>query len=168
MSANVHRYALSVSRCRHCPRNVDERSADHRGNDQGLSGVDPETLDKADVVIEGVDVDRIEVLPDGRVRYWYGDDGDRLPYGPVQIELVTSAIQDRAGNGNAELAISINHAFDSCGWQNVAMPVDTTGDDIVASRDVLVVINEINRRPANDRGSHLASSSANHRRVLLA
>lgn len=115
-------------------------------DDAGQAGVNLETLDPSDVLIDGVDVDRIEVLSSGRVRYWYGDDGDVLPYGPVDVRFAANVVEDLAGNANGLWERQLNHALLSCGWQNVQQPVDTTGDEIVSSMDVLVVINEINRR----------------------
>src|SRR5205823_3962651 len=69
--------------------------------DAGAAGLDTSTFDTADITIPVVDVDRIQDLGSGRVRYIYNDDGDTLPSGTVNVTLVAGQVTDLVGNGNA-------------------------------------------------------------------
>ncbi len=68
--------------------------------DSGPAGLDPASIDVNDVSLPGVDVDRVENLGGGLVRYWYNDDGDSLPDGTIEVTLRAGEIRDLAGNSN--------------------------------------------------------------------
>ncbi len=85
------------------PTSADAGYVDVRWSDADGVGIDPASLDAADVTIASpaaVTVDRAEVLPD-RVRYWYDDDGDALAEGAVTVTFVAGEVADLAGNANA-------------------------------------------------------------------
>ena len=89
--------------------------------DAGESGFDLASLDKDDVRITGVSIDRFTVLPSGAVRYWYGDDGDKLAKGAITVTAVRGATTDKLGNASEPLSA----AFDFEPPQKV--PVESTG-----------------------------------------
>ncbi len=71
---------------------------DVRWSDEGPAGLDAASVDERDLTITGVTVERVEHLGGGLVRYWYGDDGQTLPVGEIQVQLVPGAVRDQAGN----------------------------------------------------------------------
>jgi hypothetical protein len=89
--------------------------------DAGEAGFDPASLDKDDVRITGVSIDRFTVLPSGAVRYWYGDDGDKLAKGAITVTAARGATTDKLGNVSEPL----NASFDFEPPQRV--PVESTG-----------------------------------------
>ncbi len=79
--------------------NQDLGYVDIQWTDTGLAGLDPATFDKDDVTITGVEVDHVQIIGDGVVRYWY--DGSALADGVVEVNVVADAVADLAGNRNA-------------------------------------------------------------------
>ncbi len=79
--------------------NQDLGYVDIQWTDAGLAGLDSATFDKGDVTITGVDVDHVQIIGDGAVRYWY--DGSALADGVVEVNVVADAVADLAGNRNA-------------------------------------------------------------------
>ncbi len=123
--------------------------------DSGRSGTDVNGFDVSDVTISGVDIDRVEQLDGGKVRYWYSDDGDRLPYGPVRVVLPSGAITDRAGNASLASSGLLRHLARGCAWQNPVERVDTDANGFTTPRDALVVIYELNNPVFMDRSAQL-------------
>ena len=105
------------------------------------------TLDVNDLLVPGVTVDRVEALPNGNVRYWYNDDGQKLPLGQVSVSPQTGQVADQAGNTNAAAsAFSFLRFKAACPWQNEEVRYDANFDTFVTPQDALVIINELNRR----------------------
>jgi hypothetical protein len=73
-----------------------------------VSGVDASTFGTDDITITGVTVDRLTVLPNNTVRYFYGDDGDSLPGGAVQVRRVGGQVRDFAGNQSSDQISNFN------------------------------------------------------------
>ncbi|MHB8956711.1 MAG: putative Ig domain-containing protein [Pirellulaceae bacterium] len=71
-----------------------------RWNDEGLAGLDATSFDARNVTITGVTVERAEYLGGGQVRYWYGEGGQVLPGGDIQVRLVPGTVKDKVGNAN--------------------------------------------------------------------
>ena len=120
------------------------------------SGLDKATIDVTDAVIPGVDVDRIEVLAGNRVRYHYADDGDRLPYGPITVQLVDAAIRDWAENPSPAATFSYARIESTCRWHNAPVPTDVTHNGQTSALDALRVINELSRRTGQGIDTSLA------------
>ena len=68
--------------------------------DTGAAGLDVTTYSLSDVAVTGVTIDRMEVVGDQRVRYWYTDDGDALSTNSVTVMQIAGEVADRAGNIN--------------------------------------------------------------------
>ena len=68
--------------------------------DVGDAGLDASSFDPNDVTVTGVTVDRAEHLGNGLVRYWYRDDGDKLPDGSIRVEQQSGQVRDKATNQN--------------------------------------------------------------------
>ncbi|WP_372899257.1 Ig-like domain-containing protein, partial [Stieleria sp.] len=88
--------------------NSDTGYVDVLWNDLGAAGLDPDSIDPSDVTVTGVTVARVETLVSGATRYWYGDNGDMLPEGTINVVLVGDAVSDRAGNRSASLTQSFS------------------------------------------------------------
>ena len=71
-----------------------------------MSGVDASSFDVADITVTDVSIDRIEVVGNNLVRYWYSDDGDELAGGTVVVSAVADQVLDLAGNANAAFTSS--------------------------------------------------------------
>ncbi len=79
---------------------ADAGSIDIRWDDGNGAGVDPASVNTRNLAITGVTIDRVVMLEPGLYRYVYGDDGDRLPRGSVEVVTASdpnSAVRDRAG-----------------------------------------------------------------------
>ena len=87
--------------------NSDTGYVDVQWTDRGLAGLDATSFGTDDVTVSGVDIDRVEDLGGGKVRYWYNDDGDSLAQGLVDVGIVPASVKDLAGNVNA----GSQHAF---------------------------------------------------------
>jgi len=116
--------------------------------DNGASGLDPSSFDRSDIQVTGVTVDRIEVLPAGRVRYWYSDDGNTIPHGLVRVTQVAGQVRDRAGNGLAAKTDEFSRLRTTCPWNNPLMNVDVDRDGVIAPIDLLLIINRLNEQGA--------------------
>lgn len=125
-------------------------------SDGTASGIDDATVDTTDVVVDGVDIDRVERLGNGRVRYHYADDGDELGYGPIQIRLADEAIRDIAGNPSSGVVTTFSRVDAQCAWHNAAFPTDVSHNGTTTAIDALRVINELHRRSVDGRGPELA------------
>lgn len=62
------------------------------------------------LTIVGVDIDRVELLGGDLVRYYYGDDGDQLSSGSIEVTLVAGAVADLAGNLSMETVSTFVYA----------------------------------------------------------
>jgi hypothetical protein len=93
-------------------------------------------------------VDRVEDIGGGRVRYWYSDDGQALPYGRINVIQLAGAVNDRAGNGNATHSDEFARLQIACTWTNPVLHTDVTNDGFAVPTDALVIINALNARGA--------------------
>ena len=80
--------------------NQDRGFVDIQWTDSGPSGLDSTTVDITDVTISDVSVDRVELLQNNVIRYWYGEDGDELSDGDITVNLIAESVLDTAGNAN--------------------------------------------------------------------
>jgi hypothetical protein len=125
-------------------------------DDFSPAGLDETSYGTGDVQVAGVSIDRVEILPSGRVRYWYNDDGDTLKLGQVQVIPQPGQVLDRAGNANAAAgAASFLRLQVACAWSNPLLRYDANSDTFVSPQDVLVIVNELNRRAIIDQFSRL-------------
>jgi len=69
--------------------------------DPGTAGCDDATFGPSDITVTGVTIDRIEIVGDHRVRYYYADDGDVLTTSSVLVTQVAGEVADRAANWNS-------------------------------------------------------------------
>lgn len=123
---------------------LDNGYIDIQWTDAGLAGIDPSSWDIADATINGVSVDRIEPLGNGLVRYFYGDEEERLTPGRVEVRVVAGQVFDYAGNSNSGLVQSFVQLDGVCGWRNPIDEFDTSYDGMIAPIDALLIINELN------------------------
>jgi hypothetical protein len=65
-----------------------------------IAGINSATFGVEDVLVTGVTVDRVVLLGNGLVRYFYNTDGDTLPGGTIAVQGVAGQVFDLAGNGN--------------------------------------------------------------------
>jgi hypothetical protein len=79
---------------------LDRGYVDVQWTDTGLAGLDTASFGASDVTITGVTIDRFQSLGGGLVRYWYGDDGDKLAGGLYTVAQVAGQVADKAGNLN--------------------------------------------------------------------
>ena len=75
-------------------------------SDLGAAGLEQASIDRSDLVIPGVSVDRVERVGDNRFRYWYAEDGEQLSDGDVTITTDTEAVSDIAGNNSQQQTFS--------------------------------------------------------------
>ncbi len=110
--------------------NVDAGYVDVDWTDRGLAGVDATSIDVGDITVSGVTIDRVEMLTDGDVRYWYNDNGDALAQGEVVVTFPEGAVVDLAGNLSE--ATTDSFGFDSLAPSGVLIspvPGSTINED---------------------------------------
>ncbi len=101
---------------------------DVQWGDDGLAGLDTTSMDAGDVTVTDVTIERAEHLGDGLVRYWYGENGQTLPAGEIQVQLVAGAVRDQAGNEN--LAGQAGFVFAATGSISGFVYVDVNNNGI--------------------------------------
>jgi len=112
--------------------NVDAGYVDVRWTDGDGMGVNPATIDPADVTVTGVTVDRIEAVGD-LSRYWYNDDADTLGEGEVTVGIAAGVVLDLAGNPNDP--VSEIFTYDITGPQ-----VTAVGTTVAAGRVTAILV----------------------------
>ncbi len=106
--------------------NVDSGFIEVTWTDVGVAGVDPETIDLSDVTITGVNVNGVDTVSPGRVRYSYTGS---LPEGPIEVAFDLGAVADLAGASS--VAATETFTIDRLGpTGSVVAPIGTTGEDL--------------------------------------
>ncbi|RLE68187.1 MAG: hypothetical protein DRJ45_08335, partial [Thermoprotei archaeon] len=95
--------------------NVDLGYVDVSWDDGDGVGVNPATIDPADITVTGVTVDSVSDLGGGIWRYSYSDDAETLTGGPGTVNCPASAVADLAGNTSG--AGSAVFTYDTTGPQ---------------------------------------------------
>jgi hypothetical protein len=95
--------------------------------DAGTAGLIASSIDASDVIVSGVSVDRVEEPKEGVFRYWYSDDGQSLPDGDIQVQLVAGAVRDAAGNTNAASTFEFEFAISGSISGYVYLDVNNSG-----------------------------------------